>query len=261
MTASGLDVTSRFVLDFARRFASAHPGAAILDFGCGAGRLVRAGIQAGLAIRGADVFYAGASDRAEAQALGLLGTAIVEIHGGRLPFADASFDLVVNNQVMEHVADLDGALGEIHRALKPGGVVLSLFPARDVWREGHIGIPFAHRLPRGSRVRFGYTVALRALGLGTWKEQAPNRRQWARDKLAWIDAHTHYRSRAEILRAYGRYFESEMREAEYIRFRLADVPWRAPLARLLDLPGASAAACAIFRKLAFLAILSRKDAS
>jgi len=256
-----MDVTNRFVLDFACRYAAARPGAAILDFGCGAGRLVHAGIEAGLAIRGADVYYAGASDRAEAQAAGLLGTAIVEMCGGRLPFADASFDLVVSNQVMEHVADLDGTLREIDRVLKPGGLLLSLFPARDVWREGHIGIPFAHRFPRGSRLRFGYTWALRALGLGTWKQQAPNSCQWARDKLAWIDAHTHYRSRTEIFSAFGRYFHSELREAEYIRYRLADVPWRAPLARLLDLPGAGAATSAIFRKLAFLVIVSRKDAS
>jgi SAM-dependent methyltransferase len=259
-----MDVTNRFVLDFARRFAAARPGAAILDFGCGAGRLVRAGIEAGLAIRGADVYYAGAHDRAEAQAAGLLGTAIIEISGktsgGRLPFPDASFDLVVNNQVMEHVADLNAALREIDRVLKPGGVLLSLFPARDVWREGHIGIPLVHRLPRGSQVRFGYTWALRALGLGAWKQQAPDSRQWARDKLAWIDAHTYYRSRTEIFRAFGRYFSSELRETEYIRYRLADVPRHAPLARLLDLPGAGAAAAAIFRKLAFLVIVSRKDA-
>jgi SAM-dependent methyltransferase len=254
-----LDVTNRFVLDFARRYAAEHRGAAILDFGCGAGRLVRTGLDAGLSIRGVDVYYAGAHDRAEARAAGLLGTAIAEPAGGRLPFADGEFDLVVNNQVMEHVADLDRVLREIHRVLKPGGLLLSLFPARDVWREGHIGIPFSHRLPRGSRVRFAYTWALRALGLGTWKAQAPDARQWTRDKLAWIDAHTHYRSRSEIRRAFGRYFQSEPREAEYIRYRLRDVPWRAPLARLLDLAGASAVAAGVFRKLAFLVIVSRKD--
>ena len=144
--------------------------------------------------------------------------------------------------------------------LRAGGLALSIFPARDVWREGHIGIPFAHRLPRGSSLRFGYTWALRAMGLGAWKEQAPNARQWAADKLAWIDAYTHYRARSEIFRAFGRNFRNEPGEAEYIRFRLRDAPWRAPLARLLDFPGGSALASALFRKLAFLVILSRKVA-
>ncbi len=248
-----MDVTNRFVLDFAIRH-----GGRVLDFGCGAGTLVAEGRKAGLDILGADVFYSGSDARAEAERAGLLGAAIKEIRDGRLPFPDASFDLVVNNQVIEHVQDLDAALAEIHRVLRPGGTVLSIFPSRDVWREGHIGIPLSHRFRKGSRVRLHYTSLLRALGFGYWKEQASSAREWAADKLAWIDRHTVYRSRREIFRAYDRYFTSELREPEYIRFRLRDTSRRAPLARLLDVPGAPAAASALFRKLAFLVIVSRR---
>ena len=253
-----MDVTSRFVLDFARCFAAGRERAAILDFGCGAGALVAAGRAEGLDIQGVDVFYGGSEARAQAEASGLWGAAIQPVSNGRIPFPDASFQLVVNNQVMEHVEDLDAALREIHRVLIPGGTVLSLFPSRDVWREGHIGIPFSHWFRKGSRRRFLYTWTLRSLGLGTWKKQAATRRQWAADKLAWIDAFTHYRPRRELFRSFGRYFENELREPEYIRFRLRDRKWRAPLARLLDLPFAPAAASAVFRKLAFLVIVSRK---
>lgn len=254
-----MDVTNRFVLDFALNFARAHPGASVLDFGCGSGRLVAAGRAAGLEMFGTDVYYAGANDRAEAEASGLLGGVIRESQDGRIPFPDASFDLVTNNQVMEHVADLEAVLAEIHRVLKPGGTALSLFPSRDVLREGHIGIPLSHRLPRDSRLRFLYTWALRSLGLGLWKEQAPTRRQWAEDKLRWIDTYTYYRSREDIFRAFGRYFRSELRESDYIRFRLRRRAWRAPLARLLDLPLVPAVASEVFRKLAFLVIVSRKE--
>src|SRR4051794_32170985 len=196
-----MDVTNRFVLDFAARFAREHPGARILDYGCGAGALVDAGIACGLSICGADVFYSGAAARPR-------GGGIHEIRHGCLPFADATFGLVVNNQVMEHVDDLDAVLREIHRVLTPGGLVLSVFPSRDVFREGHIGIPFSHWFRPGSQVRFYYTWALRALGLGYWKEQAPTARQWAIDKLRWIDTYTRYRTRAEIFSTYGRYFEN-----------------------------------------------------
>ncbi|MCE5306580.1 MAG: class I SAM-dependent methyltransferase [Acidobacteriales bacterium] len=252
-----MDVTNRFVLDFARRF----PGAAMLDFGCGAGELLSAARAIGLDMRGCDVYYAGSNTREEAAARGLLGTYVMESAEGTIPFGDASFDLVVNNQVMEHVADLDRTLGEIHRVLRPGGTALSIFPSRDVWREGHIGIPFSHWFAKGSRARFYYTWLLRLLGAGTWKEQAPTTRRWAEGKLAWIDKYTHYRTRWEIIQTYGKYFDNEFREADYIRFRLRDRPWRAPLARLLDLPLAPDVARAIFRKLAFLVIVShRRDA-
>ena len=249
-----MDVTNRFVLDFAHDFARRHPGERILDFGCGAGALVDAGLARALPICGADVFYAGAE-------AGPRGGAIHEIHGGVLPFADASFGLVVNNQVMEHVEDLDSVLREIHRVLSPGGLVLSVFPSRDVFREGHIGIPFSHWFHPGSRARFYYTWALRAIGLGTWKDQAPTARQWTLDKLRWIDLYTRYRTRREIFATYARYFESETRELDYIRYRLADRPGRAWIAASLGFPPAAWAARALFRKLAFFVILSRKAAA
>jgi SAM-dependent methyltransferase len=257
MTA--LDVTNRFVLDFALRSARHTGGARVLDFGCGAGSLVAAGRAAGLDMIGADVFYGGSDARLEAAREGRLETTIFEIRDGRTPFADAAFDLVVNNQVLEHVEDLDATLAEMHRILKGGGTLLSIFPSRDVFREGHIGIPFSHWFRRGSRLRFYYTWALRSMGLGTWKEQAPTCRQWTADKLRWIDDYTRYRGRAEIFAAFGRYFASELREDDYIRFRLLDRPGRAWMARLAALPGVAAAGRALFRKLAFLVIVSRKE--
>jgi SAM-dependent methyltransferase len=38
-----------------------------------------------------------------------------------LPYRDESFDLVHSNQVIEHIADLDTFLSEIHRVLRKGG--------------------------------------------------------------------------------------------------------------------------------------------
>jgi SAM-dependent methyltransferase len=250
-----LDVTNRFVLDF----ALAH-GGRVLDYGCGAGLVVRQGRAQGLDIYGADVFYGGSQSKAEAEASGLFGTVIRDMSGGRIPFPDGFFDLVTNNQVMEHVEDLDATLREIHRVLRSGGKVLSVFPSKDVWREGHIGIPFAHWFSRGSDLRFLYTWALRSAGLGTWKEQAPTPKQWAADKLDWIDRWTRYRSREEIFRTYERYFRSATREKDYIRYRLRERP--GPVRRLLESttnwPIVSGVEVGLFRKLAFLVILSEK---
>jgi ubiquinone/menaquinone biosynthesis C-methylase UbiE len=38
-----------------------------------------------------------------------------------LTYEDASFDLVITSETLEHVPDLDVALAEIHRVLAPGG--------------------------------------------------------------------------------------------------------------------------------------------
>ena len=154
-------------------------------------------------------------------------------------------------------------LAEIARVLRPGGTVLSLFPSKDVWREGHIGIPFSHWFPKGNWVRFVYTWFLRSVGFGTWKQQAPTARQWAVDKLEWIDRWTVYRPRSEILAAYSRVFRNSLKEDEYIVFRLLDRPStiRQFLARLTTKLGSfRKTGMALFRKLAFLVIVSEKPA-
>ncbi len=48
--------------------------------------------------------------------------------GHQLPFADNSFDGVLASEVFEHVFDLDQALSEISRVLRPGGKLLATCP-------------------------------------------------------------------------------------------------------------------------------------
>jgi len=45
-----------------------------------------------------------------------------------IPFSDGSFDAVVVQAVLEHVLDPDKCVAEIHRVLKPGGLVYSEIP-------------------------------------------------------------------------------------------------------------------------------------
>lgn len=48
--------------------------------------------------------------------------------GSEFPFPDSTFDSVVTFQVLEHVPDPEFFIGEIHRVLKPGGVLLLTAP-------------------------------------------------------------------------------------------------------------------------------------
>jgi ubiquinone/menaquinone biosynthesis C-methylase UbiE len=44
--------------------------------------------------------------------------------GSRMPFDDASFDLLLSEDMIEHVVDVPGFLAECRRVLRPGGSVL-----------------------------------------------------------------------------------------------------------------------------------------
>jgi ubiquinone/menaquinone biosynthesis C-methylase UbiE len=61
--------------------------------------------------------------RANARRLGIrVNTACVDAE--RLPFPDASFDLVLGHAVLHHIPDLPRAFAEFERVLAPGGTVL-----------------------------------------------------------------------------------------------------------------------------------------
>jgi SAM-dependent methyltransferase len=192
----------------------------VIDYGCGAGEIVNLLRARGFDAYGCDVFYEG-GDYSKIIGANLLGTVIRRIDGhGRIPFDDASFDFVINNQVMEHVESLEVVLAEIARVLKPGGQVLSLFPDKGVWREGHCGIPFLHWFPKSSGARIYYAAALRAAGLG-YNKGDKTVMQWSEDFCNWLDRWTHYRTSQEIDSTYGKYFAtSRSIEGDWLKARL-----------------------------------------
>ena len=88
-------------------------GKQVLDLGCGRKKLAGA---VGL-------------DRAP-----LPGVDVVADLERGLPFPAASFDAVLANQVLEHVRDLVGLVHEIHRVLRPGGMLVAHVPYfRSAW--------------------------------------------------------------------------------------------------------------------------------
>lgn len=177
----------------------------ILDYGCGGGQIVKLLHESGFNAYGSDVFYE-VGDYSELIEKELFENGTFKrITNNSIPFDSASFDIVINNQVIEHVEDLDAVLSEIHRVLKPGGKVLSLFPDKSVWREGLCGIPFLHWFPKKSKTRVYYAALIRALGFGHHKA-GKNILQWSQDFYEWLDRWTHYRSEKEISSAYSKYF-------------------------------------------------------
>ena len=217
-----LEFNHRFVLEFATENA---PKGRILDYGCGAGQVVRAGLERGLNIFGCEAFYEG-GPHTQQLAKDLIGTRILQLNGGGIPFPDSTFDCVLSNQVFEHVKNLDQVLSEINRVLMRGGVLLSLFPSAGVIREGHCGVPLAHRF---SKSRFGYywLLAGRTVGLGYFKENK-TRRQWAHEFRDWLNNYCFYRTKKEILNSYYSHgFNVRHREDDVIRMRRLPffTPW------------------------------------
>jgi demethylmenaquinone methyltransferase / 2-methoxy-6-polyprenyl-1,4-benzoquinol methylase len=101
--------------------------AAVLDLACGTGDIAL------LAAAGADITPRMiALARVKANARGARARFLVGDMTA-LPLPDACVDLVTTGYGLRNVIDLDAALREIHRVLKPGGRVLALDCNRPSW--------------------------------------------------------------------------------------------------------------------------------
>ena len=249
------DVNYRYFVEYVQRSAAGREDFRVLDFGCGFGEMVRMLREAGIDAYGADVFYEGA-DYEDPRIGELIGAGYVKEIGadGTIPFEPGSFDLVISNQVFEHLEHLDAVVAQLGRVLKPDGAMYHHFPSREVLREGHIGIPLAHRI-RPGRFRTAYALTLRRLGFGTHKHENPTSREWAEAKLDWIDTYCFYRPYSEVRATLGNGYALHHHEIDYCRFRAAERP---ALARLMAIDALRTPIERAFRRVAFMAIEQRR---
>jgi demethylmenaquinone methyltransferase/2-methoxy-6-polyprenyl-1,4-benzoquinol methylase len=101
--------------------AAVRKGDRVLDAACGTGDLAIADLKAGASrVTGLD-FSEAMLQRARAKALHLKPMDWVQGDMLALPFADATFDAVTVGFGVRNVADLELALRELRRVLRPGG--------------------------------------------------------------------------------------------------------------------------------------------
>lgn len=134
------------------------PGASLVDVGSGPGSITidfarRLGVEHVLGIDGAETAVLVARESAEAAGLD------VRFEQGdlyALPLADDSVDIAHAHQVLQHIGDPVGALREMARVVRPGGVVAArdqdaagvlihpLSPELARWLELSVSIPLAN---------------------------------------------------------------------------------------------------------------------
>ena len=117
------------------RILDPRAGERIVDVGCGTGLFVAevAQIVGDVGrVLGVDV-SPDVLALARRRCAGWPWVACEEADATQLPADDASFDSAVSVQVLEYVADVDRALAEIHRVLRPGGRALLVDTDHDAF--------------------------------------------------------------------------------------------------------------------------------
>jgi ubiquinone/menaquinone biosynthesis C-methylase UbiE len=114
-----------------------QPGTRLLDLGCGAGRHAFEAARRGAAVVALDADH-GELERVRATAAAMAEAGEIQPPASliaaagdatRMPFPDGSFDLLIAAEVLEHIPADQGAMNEISRVLRPGGIAAVTVPA------------------------------------------------------------------------------------------------------------------------------------
>ncbi|WP_328351433.1 class I SAM-dependent methyltransferase [Mycobacterium sp. NBC_00419] len=202
----------------------------VLDVGCGKG-----GTVAWLLDQGFDAYGIDVSPDYIANGRAYLGAdRLAVLDSDRYPYPDNHFDIVISDQVFEHVADLPQLATEIARTTRPGGIGLHVFPAKWIFTEPHLLAPVVHWLPKGHTRRSAIRFMLRT------GRAAPYFTEWPLAERTAIfaqysDTETFYRHPSEIRRVFESVGVSvDYREASEARvlLKLGNPPLPAPVRRL-----------------------------
>lgn len=98
-------------------------GKVCLEVGCARGT-----VSHFLRNAGGSWFHADTDRSNVAGAMALLKDCVLQIPPNVLPFPDASFDVIVSLDYLEHVRDDQAAMNELRRVLKPGGILMISTP-------------------------------------------------------------------------------------------------------------------------------------
>jgi 2-polyprenyl-6-hydroxyphenyl methylase/3-demethylubiquinone-9 3-methyltransferase len=139
-----------------------------LDAGCGTGLFSAVAAQRGAHVTSLDV-----GERLLSEVASKCDSHRVVGDVAHLPFADASFDVVLSTEVVEHLPHPEQGVRELCRVVKPGGLLILTTPNR-IWRP---------------TVRLATRLRLRPYeGFENWVSW-PSLRRWVEESRLTIDEH------------------------------------------------------------------------
>ena len=111
-------------------------------------------------------------------------------------FESNYFDVIITNQVIEHMSNKNSFLFEVNRILKKGGISYNILPAKYRINEVHLKMPFVHWFPK-NRLRKYLIFFFSLFKFNHWpeclnlefKDKVNYYYNYSIDKTFYLDAH------------------------------------------------------------------------
>lgn len=145
------------IIKYVEQLAKEEKSIRILDYGCGGGQLLTyLRILGYKNLIGVDVRNQKTMNQLNIlhDNMGFGSDTFFTYDGAQLPFNDTSFDIIISQQVLEHVHNVDNYFSECKRVLSLKGKMLLDFPHRLVPFDTHTKMWFVHYFPVSIRNYF-----------------------------------------------------------------------------------------------------------
>jgi len=114
------------------------------------------------------------------------------------PFEPTSMDVVLSNQVLEHVIDHSLFFTRQKLVMKEGAFAVHLFPLREAMWEAHLHLPFVHKIQNWDRLQL-WIQRFSQIGFGKWKRSGMDLADYSAGHADYLLYYTNYKSRGEML--------------------------------------------------------------
>jgi SAM-dependent methyltransferase len=199
----------------------------MLDFGCGDGELVRSAALRGIDAYGCDIDFSQVWIDEDLLASLLAENRVRKIEASkrenphlspvasdlyRLPFDDSTFDVVISDQVLEHVSNFTEVVHELYRVMKPGGVFLHMFPPKFSLIEAHTNLPLSGAFNPDWWLRLWANIGIR---------NEFQRNLSAKETFTWnrtfLDTCVNYLTKSQLEKAFVDSFDVKFVEGEFFK--------------------------------------------
>ena len=182
----------------------------ILDFGCGAGNLLKIVEDSDIKCKicGMDVFTDEASFtkvKKKVPSAKILSIKPYE----NFDFGN-QFDVIISNQVFEHIENLNDIYKHLSNILKPSGIMICGFPTEEIILEPHLKLPLIQRLNKKSKVLYYYLKVASFLNIGQFSKLKKSKKikkiNYLQNRLNYCKKNLFYHSKYNHQRLLNKYF-------------------------------------------------------
>lgn len=131
------------------------------------------------------------------------------------------FDLIITNQVLEHIQNLKAIYEHFDHLLSKDGKIIACFPVKEIYIEPHLKIPFIHWIKKDSRLQKKYIYIYNYLKIENLFKFGFNKKKYTQkinSNINFSNQKIYYLKMSEHIALIKKYFATPLDISDKVNF-------------------------------------------